>query len=96
MDLAEIKPKPLPPRHHAFKGEVSRIILEALRQSTKPLTSADLTLHLMEARGLNTADKRHQQVMVKRADAALKHHGARGLVASSKGPVPFLLWKVLN
>lgn len=40
IDLAEVKAKPLLPRHHAFRGEVSRIILEALRQSPKPLTSA--------------------------------------------------------
>ncbi len=30
IDLEEIRPKPLPPRHHAFKGEVSRIVLDTL------------------------------------------------------------------
>ena len=31
IELDEIKPKPLPPRHHAFKGQVSRASLAMLR-----------------------------------------------------------------
>ena len=31
IELDEIRPKPLPPRHHAFKGQVTRSILAMLR-----------------------------------------------------------------
>jgi hypothetical protein len=37
IDLAEIRPKPLPPRNHAFKGEVSRIVLGMLRTADRRL-----------------------------------------------------------
>ncbi len=42
IEPAEIKPTPFPPRHAAFRGEVSRIVLPALRQSRKPLTAQDI------------------------------------------------------
>jgi hypothetical protein len=33
IDLVEIKPKPLPARNQAFRGEVSRIVLGTLRKA---------------------------------------------------------------
>ena len=74
IDLAEIKPKPLPPRHHAYKGEVSRIVLDALRQSPKPLTAQELAQYVMAHRGLNTADRRLVRAIGKRVGACLRHH----------------------
>ena len=92
IDLEEIRPKPLPPRHHAFKGEVSRIVLSALRQSDKPLTTHDLAQHVMAERGLNTADKRLVKVIGKRVGACLRHHRNRGLMRSERGPGTHLCW----
>ena len=37
VDLVEIKPKPLPARNQAFRGEVSRIVLGTLRKAEKSL-----------------------------------------------------------
>ena len=70
IDLAEIKCKPLPPRHHAYRGEVSRTVLDALRQSERPLNTQELAQHVMAHRGLNTADKRLVQLMGKRVGLA--------------------------
>ncbi|MCH8095959.1 MAG: hypothetical protein IID53_02615 [Proteobacteria bacterium] len=92
IDLEEIRPKPLPPRHHAFKGEVSRIVLSALRQSDRPLTTHDLAQHVMAGRGLNTADKRLVRLVGKRVGACLRHHRNRGLVQSKRGPETHLVW----
>jgi hypothetical protein len=39
LDLEEIAPRVVPPPHAAFKGEVSRIVLDTLRRTTRPLTS---------------------------------------------------------
>ena len=82
------------PRHHAFKGEVSRIVLSALRQSDKPFTTHDLAQHVMAGRGLNTADKRLVRVIGKRVGACLRPHRNRGLVRSEKGPRQRLVWEI--
>ena len=92
IDLEEIRPKPLPPRHHAFKGEVSRIVLSALRQSDRPLTTHDLAQHVMAGRGLNAADKRLVRLVGKRVGACLRHHRNRGLVQSKRGQETHLVW----
>src|SRR3954470_16059035 len=66
IDLDEIRPKPLPPRHAAFKGEIGREILEALRGTGEALTTRDLTLQVMVARSLNVADPRLTRTLQKR------------------------------
>src|SRR6185312_7989482 len=43
IDMASIAPRAVPPAHHAFRGEVSRIILEALRTAVGPLSTTALT-----------------------------------------------------
>ncbi len=58
IDLETIRPKPLPPRHAAYKGEVSRLILDTLRQAGRPMTGQELAQHVIADRGMNTADKR--------------------------------------
>ena len=96
IDLEEIRPKPLPPRHHAFKGEVSRIVLSALRQSDKPLTTHDLAQHVMAERGLNTADKKLVRVFGKRVGACLRHHRAKGVLRCAQGPGQYQLWEIVR
>lgn len=93
-DLAEVKPKPLPPRHHAFKGQVTRAILEMLRASPDPIDGKALTLRLMAERELNSADKRLTKTIQKRIGAALRNMRDRGLVASTQGKAGMLLWSL--
>ena len=40
IDLEVIKPKPFPPRNQASKGEMTRLLLSALRQSRGPLKTS--------------------------------------------------------
>ena len=94
IDLEKIRPKPLPPRNQAFRGEVSRLILSALRQSSVPLTTHDLARHVMAERGLNTADKRLVHTIGKRVGSSMRHLRERGLVRSEKGPLQCLVWQV--
>ena len=96
IDLEEIRPKPLPPRHQAFKGEVTRIILTALRQSDRPLTTKDLAQQVMAERGLNTADKRLVRVMSKRIGSAMRNLRNRGLAGSKQGPGQYLVWDIIR
>ena len=83
-ELDEIKTKPMPPRHHAFKGQVTRSILDMLRKSQTPLDGLTITLKLMEERELNQADKKLVKTIQKRVGAALRNLRDRGLVQSSE------------
>lgn len=94
IDLEDIRPKPLPPRHSAFRGEVARIILDTLRQTQESMTTRDLALHVMAERGLNTADKGLVRVVQKRVGACLRWHRSKGALRSSQGPGQFMLWEI--
>ena len=94
IDLAEVKPKPLPPRHAAFKDEVARLIFDALRASPGLMTSRQLAEYVMAQRGLNPHDARLVRTMVKRVGASLKHNRSKGLLRSSPGDGQILLWEL--
>ncbi len=96
IDLEEIRPTPFPPRNAAFRGEVSRIVVAALRQATGPITSHDIAQHLMAGRGLKTSDKRLVRLVGKRVGACLRHQRAKGLVQSDQGPEQFMVWKLMR
>lgn len=83
-ELDEIKAKPMPPRHHAFKGQVTRAILDMLRKSTVPMDGTVITTRLMEERELNLVDKRLVKTIQKRVGAALRNMRERGLVTSAE------------
>jgi hypothetical protein len=98
LDLEEIMPRPVPPPHAAFKGEVSRILLDSLRKTTRPLTTREVTLVLMKARGLNIADAKLVRTMQQRTVACLGHWKRRGYLKSApaqdlKG---LLLWEIVH
>lgn len=95
IDLEEIRPQPVPLRHSAFKSEISRLVLDTLRQSKKPFTTHDLAQHVMAERGLNTADKRLVRLVGKRVGACLWHQRAKGSMRSKPGPGQHLLWEVM-
>jgi len=94
IELDDIKPKPLPPRHAAYKGEVSRIVLATLRNAERPCTTQELTMHVMAERGMNTADKRLVKIVGKRVGACLRHHRSRGLIRSVNEVGGRLAWDV--
>jgi hypothetical protein len=93
IELDEIKPKPLPPRHHAFKGQVTRAILAMLRKEGA-MDAKAITIRLMAERELNVNDRTLQKAMHKRIGAALRNLRERGLVASHERTGQFLGWRV--
>lgn len=93
-DLAEVKAKPLPPRHVAFKGQVTRSILHMLRTTGEALDSKAITLHLMAERELNAADTKLLKTIQKRVGAALRNMRDRGLVSSERGNEGLLVWSL--
>jgi hypothetical protein len=96
IDLVEIKPKPIPARNQAFRGEVSRIVLGTLRKAGKPLPNHEVTLHVMTSRSLNTADKPLLRILSKRVGAALRHYRKLGLIRSIDGPNRTRLWEIIR
>lgn len=82
IDMMAIHPRPVPPRHAAFKGEVTRIVFKALREAKQPLTSRDIAKILMRERGLNIDDSDVVVMMTKRVGACLKSKKNQGFVRS--------------
>jgi hypothetical protein len=93
VDLAEIKPKPLPPRSAAYKGEIGRVILAALRQAPDGLTGQELAARVMAERGMNTADKKTLRLISKRVGAALRHYRGKGAIRSEGARNGLLVWR---
>jgi len=91
IDLDEIKPKPLPPRHPAFKGQVTRAIVATMRQGWFDDVKA-ITMRLMAERGLNPNDEAVSKTMKKRIGAVLRNWRNRPLGLSSQGAGGMLLW----
>lgn len=93
IELDEIRPKPLPPRHHAFKGQVTRSILAMLR-SEGAMDAKAITIRLMAERELNAADKALVKAMHKRIGAALRNLRERTLITSSQAGNGLLRWSL--
>ena len=93
IELDEIKPKPLPPRHRAFKGQVTRAILAMLR-SDGAMDAKAITIRLMAERELNPNDADLAKAFNKRIGAALRNLRERGLVSSQRGDKGLLRWSI--
>ncbi len=94
VDLAEIRPKPLPRRHMAYHGEVMRAIYDALRGTGETLTTHDLTLRVMAPRGLNVSDVLLVRTMQKRVGAAMRQMREKRRVESEKRRAGKVGWRL--
>ncbi len=94
IELDDIKPKPMPPRHAAYKGEVARIVLGTLRDLKRACSTQELTMHVMAERGMNTADKKLVKTVGQRVGACLRHHRTKGLIRSIDGLGDRLAWEI--
>jgi hypothetical protein len=95
IDLVDVRPKPLPPRFAAYKGDVARIVLDTLRNAKRPCSTQELTMHVMAERGMNTADKRLVKTVTKRVGACLRYNRRKGLVRHAAGLGKRLTWEVV-
>ena len=72
MDLEAIPVRSVPLRHAATPGQVTRPVLDALRNTTQAMTTRDLALHAMRGRGLNVEDVQLVRLMVRRVGSTLR------------------------
>jgi hypothetical protein len=95
VDLAALSPRKVAPVLYDHKGDTGRVILDTLRESMRPLSTAQVCEAVMKARNLDTNDKALCRLMMKRTVANLKHWQAkRGLIRSMPGVGQQLLWEI--
>lgn len=70
-DTGAIPNRQYPPRHAAFRGEMMRHVMGALRLAEGPVTSRDIARTVMVARGLDPEDPTMLQMIRKRVGACL-------------------------
>jgi len=95
IDLQDAPVKPVPPPNAAFRGEVQRFLLDRIRKSDVALTTHDLARAIMEARGLNTADRALLKLISVRTGHSLAKLRRNGFVTSQKATAGGLLrWQL--
>ncbi|HWE47778.1 MAG TPA: hypothetical protein VG407_17285 [Caulobacteraceae bacterium] len=82
LPLDRIKVKQEPPKHAARKGELTEIVLRALRESGGPLVVRQLVDRVIDERGLPREEKGLVRTMIGRVRFCLRWHKASGLVRS--------------
>lgn len=93
IDLMAIGVRPVPPAHHAFRGETSRIVLAAIREAGRPIDTTAITERVMQERGLDRNDAGLFRTMSKRVGACLRHwEKQRGAIRSMPGAGQVKLW----
>ena len=91
-ELDEISPRKPPAPGAAQPGEISRIVLAALRDAQGALSARDVTLAVMAARGMPVADTRLFEAMQKRVLACLRNLRIRGSVEGRKEQGKVMAW----
>lgn len=87
----KVTPKRYPTKHRAFKGEMMRFVLRALREADGALTSLDITKAQIADRGLK-ADPATVVLLRKRVGACLTKLKGDGVVRSVPLDGPYKGW----
>ena len=96
MDVSKTKPKQFPARHHAFRGEMQRFVLGALRAASEPLTSLEIAVEVVKTIGLDQNDPRAVTLIRKRVGASLTKLKAKGMVQDVPTTGTYKGWKTLS
>lgn len=97
VDLAALSPRKVAQVVADNHGDTGRVILDTLRTSMRPITTAQVNDAVMKARNLDTNDKALCKLMMKRTFANLKHwQRKRGLIRSMPGPGQQFLWELVR
>lgn len=92
-EIEAIKPKTFrPPADWSKRGEMTRVVLNILRQAAEPLTTRDIAFQLMQERALDTGDVKFLRLMTKRCGVALRLQRDKGVVRSEQGPGQYMVW----
>ena len=92
-DLGTIRPKRARSDDAAGRGEISRFILQVLREATEPVATHDVARRLMVERGQDTEDRRLVKLTMKRVGMAFSRQKALGTVRAIQGVGAVTLWE---
>lgn len=81
-------------RSSTKRGEIARIILDAIREAGQPISARDIVSRIMQAKKMDESDKRLLKHMLTKVNVALRHHRKKGALRSMDGPDVHLLWRV--
>lgn len=95
-DIGAIHPRQYPPRHAAFRGEMMRHVMGCLRLATAPVTSRDIALVVMKARGLSPDDAELLVTIRKRVGACLWKLKQSGDIREVSGTGELKEWALAN
>lgn len=92
-DLASIMPKRPRTQDAAGRGEISRFVLQVLREATEPVATHDVVRRLMTERGQDAGDRQLVRLTMKRVGMAFSRQKALGTVRAVQGAGPVTLWE---
>ncbi len=84
FDIAGIVSKPVRGAQVARRGDSIRLMLDIMRQATEPMTTKQIALKVMAARGHNTDDTALVLTMTRRVGASLRSYRDNGSIRSVK------------
>ena len=90
-DLASLPENRPLPAFAAFRGELARILLTALRNAPGGLTSKELTAAVLRERHMDGNDPAAQKLMLRRVNHALNNVRRKGLARSEKADITGML-----
>ncbi len=94
FDLGSIQPKRVRPEDAAGRGDISRFILQVLREAAEPVATHDVVRRLMVGRGQDAGDRQLVRLTMKRVGMAFSRQKALGTVRAIQGPGPVTLWEI--
>ena len=91
LDVETVRVRPTPRRHGVQPGDTSKLVLALFRENG-PLSQRQVTLKVMEHRGLNVADRALYGVMRNRVGASLRGMKKRATLVQVPGPGGGVRW----
>ena len=96
IDVGIVRVRPTPRRYAAMRGESSRLILDMRRVAGELMATRDIVLRVMEARGINAANKPMAETMRMRVASSLRGLQERGTLASPEGRGAGVRWALAD
>jgi hypothetical protein len=86
----------IPKLRYSFRGQTQKIILDTLRESTRPITASELAIRLIAGRGLAADDPDLRRLFSSRANASLQIMLKRGTVRRVRKVGKRMEWELVR
>jgi hypothetical protein len=86
----------IPKLTNNFRGDTSKILLDALREADRPLNTEELAIKLVDGRHLDSGDPKIVNLFRARAGSTLQFQRGKGLVRSTGRVGKMNLWELVR